>query len=225
MQARKSQKSVSRFLRGATADPIAGVGFIASHLYSKWLARTYPFASIGERFFAHHRVELSRPAARYISVGNHVTLDRDVWLNIAMSPRNNEPILFLEDGCVFGRRCIISAKNNVRIGRNCIFGPSVFITDHNHAYDDVTVPIGNQGMTEGGSVRIEEGCWLGFGAAIVCDKGELVIGRNSIVGANSVVSRSIPPYSVAMGHPARIVKQYDPSKKKWVIGTAAAASA
>ncbi len=66
-----------------------------------------------------------------------------------------------------------------------------------------------------GTIRIEEECWIGFGATIVCTQGELVIGRHSVVGANSVVSRSIPPYSVVSGDPARIVKQYDFSKGKW----------
>ena len=69
-----------------------------------------------------------------------------------------------------------------------------------------------------GTIRIEEGCWIGFGAAIVCGQGELVIGRNSIVGANSVVTRSVLPYSVVTGNPARVAKSYDPSREQWVIG-------
>ena len=53
---------------------------------------------------------------------------------------------------------------------------------------------------------------------IICEQGELVIGRHSVVGANSVITRSIPPYSVVSGDPARIVKQYDFSQGKWVLG-------
>jgi acetyltransferase-like isoleucine patch superfamily enzyme len=93
--------------------------------------------------------------------------------------------------------------------------------DHNHAFEDVTVPIALQGTTKGGTIRIEAGCWIGFGAAIVCNEGELVIGRNSVVGVNSVVTRSIPPYSVVSGNPARVVKQFDPMKGKWVLGSIA----
>jgi acetyltransferase-like isoleucine patch superfamily enzyme len=91
--------------------------------------------------------------------------------------------------------------------------------DHNHAFEDVTVPILRQPMTQGGRIRIEEGCWVGFGVAIVCSRGELVIGRNSVVGANSVISHSVPECSVVVGNPARIVKQYDPLKKTWVVGS------
>jgi acetyltransferase-like isoleucine patch superfamily enzyme len=113
------------------------------------------------------------------------------------------------------------AINRIHIERNVIFGQSVLVMDHNHAFEDISVPIARQGTTKGGSVRIEEGCWIGFGAAIVCNEGELVIGRNSVVGVNSVVTRSIPPYSVVTGNPARVVKQFDPSRGKWVLGSSA----
>jgi acetyltransferase-like isoleucine patch superfamily enzyme len=52
----------------------------------------------------------------------------------------------------------------------------------------------------------------------VCGQGDLVIGKHSVIGANSVVTRSIPANSVVSGNPGRIVKSYDPSKGKWVMG-------
>ena len=99
----------------------------------------------------------------------------------------------------------------------------VLITDHNHAFEDVMVPIMLQGITEGGTIRIEQGAWIGFGVVIVCSHGELVIGKNAIIGSNSVVSRSIPPYSVVSGNPARIVKQFDPARESWELGARASA--
>jgi len=124
----------------------------------------------------------------------------------------------LEDGCQIGRRCFICAQNRVQIGKNTVFAPSALVMDHDHAFDDLDIAINDQGTKEGGKIRIEEGCWVGFDAAIVCSKGELVIGRNSVIGANSVVTRSIPPYSIVTGNPARIVKQFDPTQEKWAIG-------
>ena len=148
-----------------------------------------------------------------------VWVSSGTWLNIPDIPRRGEPAIILEDGVKFQRRSIVSAKNNIHIKRNTICGPSALIMDHNLAFEDVTVPICHQGTTQGGRIRIEEGCWIGFGAVVVCDHGDLVIGRNSVVGANSVVTRSMPPYSVVSGNPVKIVKQYDPSKGKWVLGS------
>jgi acetyltransferase-like isoleucine patch superfamily enzyme len=90
--------------------------------------------------------------------------------------------------------------------------------DHNHAYEDIEIPIIEQGITEGGRIRIGEGSWIGRGAAILCSRGELTIGRHCVVSANSVVMRSIPDYSVVFGTPATIIRQYDPEKRTWRMG-------
>ncbi len=201
-------------------DPISLVSRILSRLYTLWLVWTYPFVSVGKNFWAHYSCDLRRPVASHIKIGNSVWLDRDVWLNIPASPCRKDPVIVIEDGCKVGRRCMISAKNLVHIERNVVFAPSVLVMDHNHAFEDVTVPIVAQGITEGGTIRINEGCWIGFGVAIVCSQGELVIGKNSVIGANSVVTRSIPPGSVATGNPARVIKQFDPSKGEWVLEAA-----
>ena len=197
-------------------DPLAGFPRLASKLHSLWLAYTYPFASIGKDVSVHYSCDLSRSRANYIRLGNSVILARDVWLNIPNVSICDEPAIIIEDGCGIGRRSVISAKNQIHIERDTLLGPSVLVMDHNHEFRDVTVPISRQPMTPGGRIRIEEGCWIGFGAAILCSQGELVIGRNSVVGANSVVSRSVPAYSVVTGNPARIKKQYDPAKNSWV---------
>ena len=139
-------------------------------------------------------------------------------MNVPSAPMCKEPAIVLEDGCSIGRRAVISAKNQIHIMRDTILAPSVLIMDHNHAFEDVTIPIGQQPMTPGGTIRIEEGCWIGYGAAIVCSRDEVVIGRGSVIGANSVITRSVPAYSVVVGNPGRIVKQYDPISKNWEIG-------
>jgi acetyltransferase-like isoleucine patch superfamily enzyme len=200
-------------------DPLAGFFRSASKFHSLWLAWTYPFDSIGKDVSVHYSCDLLRSRANYIRLGDRVILGREVWLNIPNVSICNRPAIIIEDGCGIGRRSVISAKNKIHIQRNTVLGPAVLVMDHNHAFEDVTVPISRQPMTQGGTIRIEEGCWIGFGAAIVCSRGELVIGRNSVVGANSVVSHSVPDCSVVVGNPARIVKQYDPLKKTWMAGS------
>ncbi len=214
-------RAMSKPDRKAWEDPFALIVRIANKVRSLWMLWTYPFAAVGPRFYPHYTLDLRRSIAPYVKIGDGVLLDRDVWVNIPIVPDTTEPVIQFDDGCKVGRRCMISAKNRIHFERNVVFAPSVLVMDHNHAFEDVNVPIKRQGITPGGTIRIEEGCWIGFGAAIVCGKGELVIGRNSVIGANAVVSRSVPPNSVVTGNPARVVKQFDPAKGEWVLGSSA----
>lgn len=206
-------------LTRSSEDVMSLVPDALNKLHGIWLSITYPFASLGSNVSIARSCRLDRSVARWIAIGNLVQLRKDAWLNIAVAPTTNAPLIVLEDGCKIGSRTVISAKNRVSLGRGTIVAQSVLIMDHNHAFEDVTIPIGEQGTTEGGTIRIEPGCWIGFGAAIICSQGELVIGRNSVVGANALVTRSVPPFSVVTGNPARVVKHYDPKQKKWVLGS------
>ena len=131
-------------------DPLSGFGRLASKLHTLWLSWTYPFASIGKKISVHYSCDLPRSRAKYIRLGNRVTLGREVWVNIPNVEICNEAAIILEDGCGIGRRSVISAKNQIHIQRNTIFGPSVLVMDHNHAFEDVTRPIAQQPMTPGG---------------------------------------------------------------------------
>lgn len=207
--------------RGIPAeDPVNGVRQFFSNLHTKWLMMTYPFANKVDKLAIHHSCQLSRRAAQRIHLGKFTQLHNDVWINIeAPLDVQGEPVLVLEDGVVIGRNSIISVKNGVHFERDVITGPSVLIMDHNHAYEDVTRSIKVQGVTEGGRIRIGQGSWIGNGSTIVCSQGELVLGEHCLVATNSVITRSFPGYCVISGNPARIVKQYDPGKGVWTLGS------
>ena len=205
-------------------DPLFRISRAIRKLHSLWLTWTYPFASIGRGFSAHPTCDLRRPVAGYMKIGNGVLLERNVRIDVPLVPAKEELVILIGDGCVLGQRTTVLGINRIQIENNCIFAASIVITDHNHEFGDITIPIGDQGGSAGGTVRIEEGCWIGFGAAIVSSQGELVIGKNSVVGANSLVTRSIPPYSVVTGNPARVVKHFDPTTGQWVLGSGPAVS-
>lgn len=177
---------------------------------------TYPFAEFGSGVSVHYSCDLRRSAANRIRIGDSVYIAQQTWLNIPEPAIDAEPALILGTGCKIGRRCMISAKNLVHLEADVLLGPSVLITDHSHQFSDLDMPVHAQGLTAGGTVRIERNCWLGLGAAIVCTSGDLVVGRNSVIGANCVLTHSVPPFSVVAGSPARIIKQYDPIVAKWV---------
>ena len=198
-------------------DPIRLIPRSLAKLNSIWVSLTYPFASIGLNLSIHYTAILKRAVAHRIKLGSSVIISKDAWLNVPLGgDETGEPVIVFEDNCRIGFRCQVSGKNSIHLERDVILSPSVLVMDHSHAYEDISVPICEQGVNKGGRIRIEQGSWIGFGAVIICSKGELTLGRNCVVGANSVVTRSFPPYSVIAGNPARMVKQFDPVRKIWV---------
>ncbi|MGB2779047.1 MAG: acyltransferase [Candidatus Acidiferrum sp.] len=198
-------------------DPLAFFPRVLTKLFSLWVSATYPFKSVGSNLSIHYTTLMSRRMAPAIKLGDSLMIRKDAWLNtFDIEDAQGKPKIIIDDNCLIGARDVISAKNSIHIERDVIIGTSVLIQDHNHAYEDVRLPIKAQGLTPGGTIRIEQGCWIGHGAAIVCNQDELVIGRNSVIAANALVTKSFPPYSVIVGNPARLVRQFDPAKGIWV---------
>lgn len=203
-------------------DPLEVLPKGLTKLYSIWLRLTYPFAAIGRDVSFHCSSKVSRERAWGISLGNSVRIGEHAWLNVASDdPRGGpqgEPTIVIDDNCIVAFGSILSAKNQIHLESGVNVAQQVLIMDHNHAYEDIEIPIVQQGITKGGRIRIGEGSWIGHGAAIVCSRGELTIGRHCVVAANSVVTRSIPDYSVVFGIPATIIRQYDPEMRTWRMG-------
>jgi acetyltransferase-like isoleucine patch superfamily enzyme len=95
---------------------------------------------------------------------------------------------------------------HIEIGDDVAIGPNVYITDHNHRYDDVTAPIADQWLAID-RVRIGAGSWLGTGVIVLPGSD---IGCHVAVAAGSVVRGALPDHSVAAGAPARVVRHYSP---------------
>jgi acetyltransferase-like isoleucine patch superfamily enzyme len=104
----------------------------------------------------------------------------------------------------------------IHLAEDVLLAPGVLLMDHNHEYGNTEQPIHAQGVTDGGTIRIEKNCWLGYACVVFCAKGNLTIGRNSVVGAHSVVTKSVPDYSIVAGNPAKVIKSYDISTKQWI---------
>jgi len=149
---------------------------------------------------------------RNVSIGEGSCIADDVWLNICF---RDEKIRMNIGKCVLiGRRSTISTAGYLEIGDYTTLAPNVYVSDADHDYKDINIPIMAKGVTMNRCVRIEENCWLGLNSVV---SGNLIIGRGSIVGANSVVLKDVPPFSVVVGNPAHIVKMYDPVLREWII--------
>lgn len=103
---------------------------------------------------------------------------------------------------------IDSCGGSISIGNDVLIGPNCVLRAADHIFSDITRPINKQGHL-GGEIIIEDDCWLAANVVVV--KG-VTIGKGSIVGAGAVVTKSIPPYSIAGGIPARVIGHRKESK-------------
>lgn len=170
------------------------------------------FGHYGRNVYIHPGGRIVRP--RFISVGDNVRIGKNT--DIYVHPKgqdSKEFVLNIGNNVHIGNYNIIGARNSVVLEENVLLGPRVIIVDHSHHYENVDVPVKSQAVTEGGRVRIERDCWIGANVFVFPN---VTIGRHAIIGANSVVNSDIPPYSVAVGTPARVIKRYNFDLKQWV---------
>lgn len=141
-----------RFFRSVVwrEDPLRLLARIPNALYSAWVRATYPFASIGRDVQIHHTWDFRRYLAHRVKIGNSVFIGKDVHFGVyCLNEEKGEPMIVIEDGCGIHRNTQISARNCIHIERDVIMGPAALIMDHNHEYEDVTLPITKQGITQG----------------------------------------------------------------------------
>lgn len=99
----------------------------------------------------------------------------------------------------------------IQIGNQVILAQNVVLSGLNHNYEDIELPIRAQGVKTL-PIIVEDECWIGANSIITAG---VHIGKHSIVAGGSVVTKSVPPYSIVGGNPAHLIKQYDFEKKEW----------
>lgn len=142
-----------------------------------------------------------------IALGDRITVGPQATLSAGMLvplDDGRDPLLSVGDGCVFGKGLSIVAHESIEIGEDTVAGHYVYITDQNHGYEDLALPIGKQ-MWKNAPVRIGPHCWLGHGSIVLPGAH---IGRHVVVAAGSVVMGDVPDFCVVAGAPARVVRRY-----------------
>jgi len=117
--------------------------------------------------------------------------------------------VILEEGATVGIGSVVVGP--VTMGRDSGCAQNCFITGQSHRYDDVSKNFREQGF-DVREVVIEENVYIGSNSVILPG---VTIGKNSVIGAGSVVTKDIPPFSLAVGNPARVVKQYVSETGRW----------
>ena len=146
---------------------------------------------------------------KYIHIGSETMIGEHVALSAGMMPGQvclTDPVVRIGDRCLIGRGSGIVGHLSIDIGNDVWTGHHVYITDQSHGYEDVSLPISLQSQPES-PVVIGDGSWLGHGVVVLPGAK---IGKHVAVGANSVVTGELPDFCVAVGAPARVIRQYTP---------------
>jgi acetyltransferase-like isoleucine patch superfamily enzyme len=147
---------------------------------------------------------------RWITIGSRTMIGPHVSMAVGMPGEpidpNADPVVTIGDRCSIGRGSSIIGRCRIVIEDDVTLAPNVYVTDQNHTYTDVAIPIGQQWLTEK-PVRIGAGSWLGCGVVVLPGAD---IGEHVTVAAGSVVRGVIPDYTVIAGSPAVVVRRYVP---------------
>lgn len=155
--------------------------------------------SLGDRVRLRDNVHLSGAGeAARIVLKHGVTIDRGSDLRALEGG-----YIEINDNVYIGPYACVAGPGHIHIGKNCLIASHTGIFANNHIFDDASRVIAGQGVTAKGIV-IEDDCWLGDGVKVL---DGVTIGQGSVIGAGSVVTKSIPPFSVAVGVPAKVIKK------------------
>jgi acetyltransferase-like isoleucine patch superfamily enzyme len=181
--------------RGAAAGVNFGLGRQVRFVHpSGFTAGDY--VTIGDFCYLNCRSQ------RGVKIGDYTSIDQNLWLSCGGRTKDATGFFEMGDHSYIGCNAVIGAGGGgIKIGRNVLIGQSVNIHSEKHVFGDTSVPIRMQGISYQGVV-IEDDVWIGSKATIL---DGVVIGTGAIIGAGAVVTHSVPPYSIAVGIPAKVV--------------------
>jgi acetyltransferase-like isoleucine patch superfamily enzyme len=146
--------------------------------------------------------------AQYISLGNNCSIGRRAVLTAWDSYKTDKysPEIQIGDNVNIGDDCHISAVDKIQIGNNVLTGKKILITDNSHGRfikEWLDMDPEERPVVSKGPVIIEDNVWIGDKASILPG---VRIGKGSIIAANAVVIKNVPPYSLVGGNPAKVIK-------------------
>lgn len=161
----------------------------------------------------------------YIGYGTKIVGSKNICIRAKAQIMPYSMIVSLNNGKIeIGEGSTVSMFSRIgcigyiKIGEYVEMGPNCFIADFNHEYRDISLPIKKQGNNfkqkddNLPNISIGDGSWLGTHVVIA---GNINIGKHVVIGANSVVTKDIPDYCVAVGSPCRVIKRYNHDSGKW----------
>ncbi|HFJ9293030.1 MULTISPECIES: acyltransferase [Bacillus] len=160
------------------------------------------FIKLGNGITIDNHVSLDALSIEGIHIGNNVHIGTYTKMACSGSLKNLGKGLKIGNNSGIGDFCFFGAAGGIQIGNNVIMGQNVRFHSENHNFDRLDIPIKEQGVTNKG-ITVGNDCWIGSGAVFL---DGVEVGDGCVIGANTLVNKNIPAYSVAVGNPVKIVK-------------------
>jgi len=136
-----------------------------------------------------------------LEIGENTLLEPGCWLTLGPEAR-----IRIGRECFLNRGTMLAASDSIEIGDHVMFANGCFVGDAAHRHDDPEMPVTRQGFEPGRPVRIGSNVWFGVNCVVT---GGVTVGDRAVIGANSVVTRDVPPGTIAAGAPAKVVKEIE----------------
>ena len=145
-------------------------------------------------------------------VGHHTIIGEGTWINV--NDRDSVvPVVTIGDNCFIARRNFLSAGARISIGDYCLTGPDCHFLGSDHDFSSPFAPYAVTGVSLDSVIEVGANCW--FGSSVIVMKN-VRIGFGCVLGAGAVITRDVPPCSVVVGSPGRVVKRFDKQCDAWV---------
>lgn len=184
----------------------AWIDLCMQHIYTSRISTL--FKKFGTCSSIHRKATVI--GGEYISIGNDVCIMKNAILTAWKINDDAGHLVFPEitfgDGTVIGEQSHITATHKISIGKNVLSGRCLTVTDNGHGdsnFNSMNSAPRQRPLYSKGPVIIEDNVWLGDKVTVLPG---VTIGRSSIIGANAVVTKNIPPFSIVAGNPGKIIK-------------------
>ena len=167
------------------------------------------FAQMGSNSRVQKALRIDCPENIYI--GDLVNIGCGSWLAANPLTGPHQCRLEIGNGTYIGHFAHIYCTKTITIGADVLIADKVYLSDNLHSFENVNLPIVKQPIKQIKEVKIGDGAWIGENVCVI----GATIGKGSVIGAHSVVTKDIPAFCVAVGSPARVIKTYNFTKGHW----------
>lgn len=181
------------------------IAYVHYLMYYGWIKRQFGY--LGKVYF---RMPTYLGNMKYMKIGNGTCIGKRVMIQATDKCGNEsfKPSIIIGENCNIGDDSNIQCCNKIHIGNGVLLGRKVMINDTTHGLfvrEQLDIQPSKRPLSSKGSIIIEDNVWIGEMVSVL---GNVRVGRGAVVGAGSVVTKDVPSYGLAVGVPAKVIKQF-----------------